>query len=84
VLLDLNIPKLNGPEVLKKIRANETTKLLPVIILTSSREEKDLLAGYTNGANSYIAKPVDADQFMASIMQLGMSWLVINESAARR
>ncbi len=79
VLLDLKLPKVDGLEVLKRIRADEKTKLLPVIILTSSAEERDLLAGYKNGANSYIVKPVDTAQFEESIRQLGLYWLVLNE-----
>jgi two-component system, response regulator len=79
VLLDLKLPKVDGLEILKQIRANESTRSLPVIILTSSREEKDLIGGYDNGANSYVVKPVDSLQFTESVQQLGLYWLVINE-----
>ncbi|MDR3607578.1 MAG: response regulator [Oligoflexia bacterium] len=79
VLLDLKLPKVDGLEVLRQIRSNERTKYLPVVILTSSREEKDLIAGYSCGVNSYIVKPVDTTQFMDSIQQLGLYWLVLNE-----
>jgi two-component system, response regulator len=79
VLLDLNLPKIGGVEVLRRLRADERTRLLPVVILTSSKEDKDLIQGYTSGANSYIVKPVDFTQFAEVVRQLGLYWLVINE-----
>ena len=79
ILLDLNIPKISGLEVLKTIRADKRTRLLPVVIFTSSNEEKDLINGYNLGANSYIRKPVDADKFNDAIDQLKMYWLLLNE-----
>ena len=80
ILLDLNLPKIDGIEVLKRIKSDERTCLLPTVILTSSNEEKDLVNGYRFGANSYIRKPVDFNQFAEAIRQLGLYWLVLNET----
>lgn len=79
-LLDLKLPKVDGLEVLGRLRGDERTKLLPVVILTSSKEDQDLLNGYRLGANSYIRKPVDFGQFVEAVRQLGLYWLVLNES----
>ena len=80
-LLDLKLPKVDGLEVLKRLRADARTRLLPVVILTSSKEEQDLVSGYHLGANSYIRKPVDFTQFMEAIRQVGLYWLMMNEPA---
>jgi two-component system response regulator len=83
MLLDLNLPRINGLEVLERVRAHPKTRLLPVVILTSSIEERDLLNGYGLGANSYVQKPVDFERFTESVKQLGLYWLLLNQRAPR-
>ena len=83
VLLDLKLPKVSGLEVLKALRADTRTRRMPVVILTSSAEERDLVDGYELGANSYIRKPVDFDEFIDGVRQLGLYWLVLNQPAPR-
>lgn len=80
VLLDIKLPKIDGLEVLEQIRKNERTQMLPVVILTSSKEQEDVARSYKLGVNSYIRKPVDFNQFVQAVQQLGLYWLVLNES----
>jgi len=80
VLLDLKLPKVDGLEVLRRLRADARTKLVPIVILTSSNEEKDLIDGYGVGANSYVRKPVDFVQFTEAVRQLGLYWLLLNQT----
>ena len=83
VLLDLKLPKIDGIEVLKQIRANPVTQLLPVVVLTSSKEESDVTTCYKYNCNSYVRKPVDFNQFAEAVKQLGLYWLVLNEPPAK-
>ncbi len=80
IFLDLKLPKVSGNEILKRIKSDERTKQIPVVVLTSSKEDKDLAECYENGANSYIVKPVDFDKFFKSVVELGMYWMVLNEA----
>jgi two-component system response regulator len=84
VILDLKLPKLDGLGVLREIRADERTRLLPVVILTSSKEEQDLISGYSLGANSYVRKPVDFTEFLEAVKVLGIYWLMMNQSPPER
>lgn len=81
ILLDLKLPKIDGLQVLQRLRADPRTRLLPVVILTSSREQQDLIEGYSLGANSYVRKPVDFVRFIEAVRQLGLYWLILNEAA---
>lgn len=84
VLLDLKLPKVDGLEVLRRLRADERTRRLPVVVFTSSSEEEDMIKSYDFGANSYVRKPVEFEQFLEATRQLGLYWLVLNEVAAAR
>jgi two-component system response regulator len=81
ILLDLNLPKLNGLEVLQRTRADDRLRFVPVVMLTSSSQDEDIVAAYLHGANSYVRKPVVFEQFVAAVKQLGLYWMLVNESA---
>ncbi len=79
ILLDLKLPKVSGLELLERIRSHESTRLIPTVILTSSKQDEDLLAGYRLGVNSYVRKPVDFNEFVEAVRQVGLYWLVLNQ-----
>ena len=79
ILLDLKLPKIDGQEVLRKLKSNEATRNIPVVILTSSREERDILESYNLGVNSYIVKPIDFEQFTQAVRDVGLYWLLLNQ-----
>jgi CheY-like chemotaxis protein len=83
MLLDLKLPKVDGLEVLKIVKSDPRTRIIPVVVLTSSKEEKDIIESYQLGVNSYIVKPVDFDQFLEAVNSLGMYWLLLNQSPKR-
>jgi two-component system response regulator len=82
ILLDLKMPRMDGLHVLERLRADERTRFTPVVILTSSKEEQDLINSYKSGANSYVRKPVDFNEFLEAVRNIGLYWLLINENAA--
>ncbi len=84
VLLDLNLPKIDGLAVLKRLRADERTKMLPIVVLTSSKQDDDIVASYSNGANAYVRKPVEFADFMEAMKALGVFWLILNQPAPHR